>query len=53
MEGYKNDDIEVVIDKLVVWEKDEKGVKERVGSGMEEGEGVIMIYEGDRGEVGD
>ena len=43
----------MVIEKMVVSEKEERGLKERVGRGMEEGEGLLMIVDGERESVGD
>ena len=48
---YKNHDIEVVIDKLVVSEKDDKRLKQSVATAMQQGEGLIMIYDADTREV--
>jgi Excinuclease ATPase subunit len=48
---YKNHDIEVLIDKLVVSEKDDKRLKQSVANAMQQGEGLIMIYDADTREV--
>ena len=51
LDRYKNHDIEVVIDKLVVSEKDDKRLKQSVATAMQQGEGLIMIYDADTREV--
>ena len=45
VDRYKNHDIEVVIDKLQVSEKDRKRLKESVAKAMQQGNGIIMIIE--------
>ncbi|MBO7234518.1 MAG: excinuclease ABC subunit UvrA [Paludibacteraceae bacterium] len=45
VDRYKNHDIEVVIDKLQVNEKDRKRLKESVAKAMQQGNGIIMIIE--------
>ena len=45
LDRYKNHDIEVVIDKLVVNEKDEKRLKQSVATAMQQGDGLIMILD--------
>ncbi len=42
---YKNHDIEVVIDKLQVREKDDERLKKSVATAMKQGEGLIMILD--------
>lgn len=45
LDRYKNHDIEVVIDKLVVADKDDKRLKQSVATAMLQGEGLIMILD--------
>ena len=51
LDRYKNHDIEVVIDKLVVNDKDEKRLKQSVATAMHQGDGLIMIYDATTGEA--
>ena len=48
VDRYKNHDIEVVIDKLQVSEKDEERLRKSVGIAMKQGEGLILILDKDR-----
>lgn len=43
LDRYKNHNIEVVIDKTVVTEKEEKRLKQSVATAMQQGDGLIMI----------
>lgn len=45
LDRYKNHDIEVVIDKLLVSEKDDKRLKQSVAVAMKQGEGLLMILD--------
>ena len=45
LDRYKNHDIEVVIDKMVVSDKDEKRLKQSVATAMQQGDGLIMILD--------
>ncbi|MFV0545020.1 MAG: excinuclease ABC subunit UvrA [Bacteroides sp.] len=45
LDRYKNHDIEVVIDKLVVEDKDDKRLKQSVSMAMRQGDGLLMILE--------
>ena len=45
LDRYKNHDIEVVIDKLVVSNKDDKRLKQSVATAMIQGEGLIMVLD--------
>ncbi|MDD3405671.1 MAG: excinuclease ABC subunit UvrA [Paludibacteraceae bacterium] len=45
LDRYKTHDIDVVVDKLVVNEKDEKRLRESVKIAMQQGDGVMMIME--------
>jgi len=47
LDRYKNHDIEVVIDKLMVAEKDLKRLKQSLQIGMKLGEGVVMMLDKD------
>lgn len=51
LDRYKNHNIELVIDKLIVNEKDKKRLKESVETGMRQGKGIIMILDKDTGEA--
>ena len=51
LDRYKNHDIEVVVDKLKVDDKDDRRLRESVASAMVQGEGLIMILDKERGEV--
>ena len=45
LDRYKNHDVEVVIDKLVVAEKDDRRLKQSVATAMRQGDGLMMILE--------
>ena len=45
VDRYKNHDIEVVVDKLVVNEKDVQRLKQSVATAMHQGDGLIMVYD--------
>lgn len=45
LDRYKNHDIEVVIDKLVVNDKDDKRLKQSVATAMKQGDGLLMILD--------
>jgi len=47
LDRYKNHDIEVVIDKLQVTEKDRKRLKESMQKAMQQGNGIVMLLEKD------
>lgn len=47
LDRYKNHDIEVVIDKMMVSEKDDKRLKQSVATAMKQGDGLIMILDAD------
>ncbi|MDP4239113.1 MAG: excinuclease ABC subunit UvrA [Bacteroidota bacterium] len=47
VDRYKNHDIEVVIDRLLVTEKDRKRLKESMQKAMQQGNGIVMILEKD------
>jgi excinuclease ABC subunit A len=51
LDRYKNHDIEVVIDKLLVSEKDRKRLKESMQKAMQQGNGIVMLLEKDNDEA--
>ena len=51
LDRYKNHSVELVIDKLIVSEKDERRLKESVQVAMKQGDGLIMILDVETGEV--
>lgn len=51
LDRYKNHSIELVVDKLVVSEKDERRLKDSVRIAMKQGNGLIMVQNADTGEV--
>ena len=52
LDRYKNHDIEVVIDKMVVApDKDDKRLKQSVATAMQQGNGLIMILDATTNEV--
>lgn len=48
---YKNHNIEVVIDKLQVQNKDDERLKKSVAAAMKQGDGLLMIMEKDTNEA--
>lgn len=51
VDRYKNHNIEVVIDKLQVHEKDDERLRKTVQIAMKQGNGVIMIMDKNTGQV--
>ena len=51
VDRYKNHDIEVVIDKLAVGDKEEKRLKQSIATAMHQGEGLMMILDGQTEEI--
>ena len=51
VDRYKNHNIEVVIDKLVVKDSDEERLRNTIRIAMRQGDGLIMIYNKDADEV--
>ena len=47
LDRYKNHDVEVVIDKLLISEKDLKRIKQSLQIGMLQGDGIVMILDKD------
>ena len=50
LDRYKNHDIEIVIDKLIVARKDEKRLRKSLQTAMQQGDGVVMLLEKDGAE---
>jgi excinuclease ABC subunit A len=50
LDRYKNHDIEVVIDKLLVSEKDRQRLKQSMQKAMQQGNGIVMLLEKDADE---
>lgn len=48
---YKNHNIEVIIDKLQVQDKDDERLKKSVAAAMKQGDGLLMIMEKDTNEA--
>jgi excinuclease ABC subunit A len=51
LDRYKNHSVEVVIDKLLITEKDKKRIKQSVNMAMRQGDGLVMILELDSGNL--
>ena len=51
LDRYKNHDIEVVIDKLRVQQKDDTRLRESVTIAMQQGDGLLMVLDKDTGNV--
>lgn len=51
VDRYKNHDIEVVIDRLKVQDKDDKRLRSSVATAMAQGEGLMMVYDVDNDEL--
>lgn len=51
VDRYKNHNIEVVIDKLQVQDKDDTRLKKSVSVAMKQGDGLLMIMDKDSGEA--
>ena len=51
LDRYKNHDIELVIDRLIVGDKDLPRLKNSVTAAMKQGEGLLMILNADTNEV--
>ncbi|MCQ2292700.1 MAG: excinuclease ABC subunit UvrA [Bacteroidaceae bacterium] len=47
VDRYKNHDIEVVVDRLCVQQKDEERLRKSVGKTLELGEGLLLVYNAD------
>ncbi|WP_025069631.1 excinuclease ABC subunit UvrA [Bacteroides propionicifaciens] len=51
LDRYKNHDIEIVIDKMVVTNSDLDRLKQSVGIAMKQGDGLVMILDADTDEA--
>lgn len=51
LDRYKNHDIEVVVDRLRVAEKDGERLRQSVSTAMQQGGGLIMVFNMETGEV--
>lgn len=51
LDRYKNHDIEVVVDKLIVSDKDDKRLKKSVETSMNQGDGLLMILDVKTNEI--
>ena len=45
LDRYKNHDIEVVIDKVIVNEKDQNRLRQSISTAMQQGDGLLMILD--------
>ena len=51
LDRYKNHSVELVVDKLIVSNKDRERVKNSVRTAMKQGEGLIMVLDADTNEI--
>ena len=51
VDRYKNHDIEVVVDKMAVGDKEDKRLKQSIATAMHQGDGLIMILDAQSNEV--
>ncbi len=51
LDRYKNHDVEIVIDKMVVAGRDDKRLQQSVTTAMQQGDGLLMILDVDKDEV--
>ena len=51
VDRYKNHDIEVVVDKMAVGDKEDKRLKQSIATAMHQGDGLIMILDSQSNEV--
>lgn len=51
LDRYKNHTIEVVVDKLCVQDKDDKRLRDSVAACMQQGDGLMMVYDADDGRL--
>ncbi len=51
LERYKNHNIEVVVDKLIVDDKDTQRLKQGLATALQQGDGLVMVMEMPSGEV--
>lgn len=50
LDRYKNHNIELVVDKLKVSDKDSQRLKETIAVAMKQGDGVIQVFDVEKGE---
>ena len=51
LDRYRNHDIEVVVDKMVVAEKDDDRLRKSIATAMTQGDGLLMILDAQEGGV--
>ncbi|MBP5619882.1 MAG: excinuclease ABC subunit UvrA [Bacteroidaceae bacterium] len=51
VDRYKNHDIEVVVDRLVIQEKEDKRLVQSISTTMKQGDGEMLVYDFDTNEV--
>ena len=51
VDRYKNHNIELVVDRLSVQDKDEERLRKTVATAMKQGDGLIMVMDNDTGEA--
>ncbi len=51
VDRYKNHDIEVVIDRLRVQDKDDKRLRSSVSTALSQGEGLMLVYDVDANRI--
>ncbi|MGN1256295.1 MAG: excinuclease ABC subunit UvrA, partial [Bacteroidaceae bacterium] len=51
VDRYRNHDIEVVIDRLLVQEKDEARLAQTVATALKQGDGLLQILDSETGEI--
>ena len=51
VDRYKNHDIEMVVDKMAVGDKEDKRLKQSIATAMQQGDGLIMILDAQTNEV--
>ena len=51
LDRYKNHDVEIVIDKMVVAGRDDKRLQQSVTTAMQQGDGLLMILDVDKDEI--
>ena len=51
VDRYKNHNIELVVDRLAVQDKDEERLRKTVATAMKQGDGLIMVMDNDTGEA--
>lgn len=51
VDRYKNHDIEVVVDRLVIQEREDKRLVQSISTTMKQGDGEMLVYDFDTNEV--